>query len=106
MTLHVTHTKGDDGVEHISVAQTVTGGYEGTTENRTLDWSERPNEDHVFGAVIGKSRRINPEELDNEYLKKGWLPEVYEHGAIDAWVKSDEPKSGMDWVAEQVSFCQ
>ena len=103
MTLHVTHTKGDDGIERINIAQTLTGGFEGTTENRILDWTERENEDHIFGAVIGKSRRINPEKLDNEYLKKGWLPDVYEHGAIQAWVKSNELKSGTDWIAEQVS---
>lgn len=103
VTLHVTHTKGDDGIERINIAQTLTGGFEGTTENRILDWTERENEDHIFGAVIGKSRRINPEKLDNEYLKKGWLPDVYEHGAIQAWVKSNELKSGTDWIAEQVS---
>ena len=103
VTLHVTHTKGDDGIERINIAQTLTGGFEGTTENRILDWTERENEDHIFGAVIGKSRRINPEKLDNEYLKKGWLPDVYEYGAIQAWVKSNELKSGTDWIAEQVS---
>ena len=103
MTLHVTHTKGDDDIERINIAQTITGGFKGTTEKRILDWTERENEDHIFGAVIGKSRRINPEKLDNGYLKGGWLPDVYEHGAIQSLVKSDEPKSGKDWVAEQVS---
>lgn len=49
ITLHVKHYKTDDGVEAIDIRQTLTGGIEGTQENRTLDWVERAHEDKVFG---------------------------------------------------------
>jgi hypothetical protein len=104
VTLYVKHFKADDGLEHIDIKQILTGGFEGTEENRILNWTERKNEDHVFGHVTGKSRRVNPRELesDNAYLKEGWLPEVYEHGGIESYVKSDTEKSGLSWVADQV----
>ena len=76
------HYKDDSGVEHIDIDQTLTGGIKGTSENRTLDWTERPNNDHVFGdvsklrtycllahkltrigAIVSKSHRIDPDEL-------------------------------------------
>lgn len=51
ITLYVKHYKDDDSVEHIDIKQTLTGGIEGTEENRTLDWKERSVEDRVFGHV-------------------------------------------------------
>jgi hypothetical protein len=51
ITLHVNHFKDDEGVEHIDIAQTLTGGIPGTSENRTLDWVERHKEDSIFGYV-------------------------------------------------------
>jgi len=100
VTLYIKHFKGDDGFEHIDIKQIV-AGFEGTTENRILTWTEKEHEDHVFGPVIGKSRRVNPNELDNAYLKEGWLPEVYEHGGVQSYVRSNTEKSGMSWVADQ-----
>ncbi|KAF7985311.1 hypothetical protein HWV62_6489 [Athelia sp. TMB] len=101
VTLYVKHYKDDSGVEHIDIRQTITGGFEGTTENRTLDWTERENEDHVFSHVKAKSRRAFLGDFDNEWLKSGWLPDTEEHGVINSWVQSDTPKSGMTWNAEQ-----
>jgi hypothetical protein len=103
VTLHVQHFKADDGFEHIDIEQRIIGGVEGTRENRILSWMERENEDHIFGHVIGKSRRVNPKEIepDNKYLKEGWLPDVYEHGGIESYVKSDTEKSGLGWVADR-----
>jgi len=101
VTLYVKHYKDGNDVEHIDIRQTITGGFEGTTENRTLDWTERENEDHVFGHVKSKSRRANPNDFDNEWLKNGWLSDTQEHGVINSWVESDTPKSGMTWTAEQ-----
>lgn len=39
ITLAVKQYRDDDGVEHIDIEQTATGGIKGTTENRTLDWT-------------------------------------------------------------------
>jgi len=102
ITLHVKHYKGDDAVEHIDIKQTLTGGIEGTQENRVLDWTERPHEDRVFGQVIGKTRRLKVEDIENEFLKKDWLPDTVEHGTVHSYVISDTAKSGRTWIAEQV----
>jgi hypothetical protein len=45
---------------------------------------------------------VRLDELDNEFLRNGWLPDTVEHGAIDAYVKSDTQKSKRTWIAEQV----
>ena len=42
------------------------------------------------------------DELDNEFLRDGWLPDTVEHGAIDTYVKSDTQKSKRTWIAQQV----
>ncbi|GBE78259.1 hypothetical protein SCP_0111420 [Sparassis crispa] len=95
------HYKDDKDVEHIDIGQTLSGGVSGTTENRILDWVERPNEDNVFGAVKSKSKRIRVEDIENEFLKEGWLDDTKEHGAVLTIATSDTEKSGMSWVAEQ-----
>lgn len=101
ITLYVRHYKGDDGVEHIDIDQTLTG-IPGTSENRTLDWTFRDHDDYLFGPVLGKSRRANVDEIENEFLKEGWLPDTVQDGVINSYVKSDTTKSNTSWIAEQV----
>ncbi|KAK7468742.1 hypothetical protein VKT23_003245 [Stygiomarasmius scandens] len=104
ITLSVNHYKDGNGVEHIDIDQTLTGGIPGTTERRTLDWTERETNDSLFGPVVGKSRRIKnlDEEIENEFMKKSWTNDTVEHGPVHSWVKSDTAKSGTSWLAEQV----
>jgi hypothetical protein len=104
LTLYIEHYKDDGGVEHIDIDQRLTGGIPGTTENRTLDWTFREHEDGIFGAVLGKSRRVKLDQINNDFLRNGWLPDTEEHGAINSYVKSDTPKSGTTWIAEQVGL--
>jgi len=101
VTLHVKHYKDDDGVEHIDIDQTITGGIPGTSEERTLTWQERENEDHVFGSVIGKSRRVKVDVLAIDFLKEGWTPDTIEHGVVQAHAESNTQKSGTTWIANQ-----
>jgi len=101
ITLYVKHYKDNDNVEHIDIDQRLTGGLPGTTENRTLDWTFRENSDYLFGPVLGRSRRVSLDRIDNEFLRKGWLPDTEQHGAINSYVKSDTPKSDKTWIAEQ-----
>ncbi|KAJ7076569.1 hypothetical protein B0H15DRAFT_593587 [Mycena belliarum] len=101
VTLAVKHYKDADGVEHVDIDQTITGGIPGTREERTLDWTERPHEDSLFGAVAGKSRRVQVSELEEEFLKKDWTADTLEHGVIQSYVYSDTPKSGTTWIANQ-----
>ena len=69
-----------------------------------MDWTFRENSDYLFGPVLGRSRRVRLDEIDDEFLRKGWLPDTVEHGAINAYAKSDTPKSNRTWFADQV--CQ
>lgn len=103
ITLSVKHYKDDDAIEHIDIGQTITGGIPGTREIRTLIWKERENYDHVFGHVIGKSRRVPVDQLDIAFLKEGWTTDTIRHGLIQSYVQSDTPKSGTIWIADQVS---
>lgn len=104
MTLSIKHYKNENNGENIDIDQVITGGIPGTSEYRILDWTERENYDHVFGSVIGKSRRLNSEQLEglNEFLKTGWSEDSFENGPIQAYARSNTPKSNMAWTANQV----
>ena len=102
ITLRVRHYKGDDGVERIDIDQLLTGRIPGSSENRILDWTFREQDDNLFGPVLGKVRRANLDEIENEFLRKGWLPDTVRDGVINSYVKSDTPKSHTSWIAEQV----
>jgi len=111
ITLHIKHYRvdpeqgqGDQKIEKIDIDQTISGGIPGTSEDRTLIWKEKENDDHLFGPVIGKSRRVRADELDVGWLKEGWTDDTYEHGLVQAWAESDTPKSGTTWIGNQVSM--
>jgi hypothetical protein len=101
MTLYVRHYKDDDGIERIDIDQTLTG-IPGTSEYRTLDWIVREHEDYLFGPIVGRSRRVKLDEIENKFLREGWLPDTVQDGVINSYVKSDTPKSNTTWIAEQV----
>jgi len=103
ITLYIKHYKDADGVEHIDIDQTITGGIPGTREERTLWWKERENYDSLFGHVKGKSRRVKAEELDIPFLQKEWTADTLERGLIQSYVESDTSKSNTTWIANQVS---
>lgn len=105
VTLTIKHYKDADGVERIDIDQALTGGIPGTREERIADWVERQKEDQLFGFVVGKSRRLKLDELDDEFLKEGWTEDTAENGVIESHVTSDTPKSGKTWIATQVSSC-
>jgi hypothetical protein len=102
VTLGVRHCKDDNNVEHIDTLPKITGGIPGKPEYRTLDWTLREDNDVIFGPILGKSRRVQLDEIDDEFLRNGWLPDTMEHGAINIYAESDTPKSKRTWVAHQV----
>ncbi|KAL8741632.1 MAG: hypothetical protein Q9190_005779 [Brigantiaea leucoxantha] len=86
-----------DGITHIDIAQTATGGIQGTTENRTLDWEYRDHKDGIFGEVKGRSRWVKLSDVDDdEFLKTGWDDMDGEH--IQAYAES----KNNGWTADQV----
>lgn len=101
LNLYCKHYRDDAEVEHIDVDQTLSG-VKGTAENRPIDWVERSDYDHVFGPVMSKTKRIRVDELEDSYLKEGWLDETKEHGVILIVEQSDTTKGGLGWLCEQV----
>ncbi|KAL5495371.1 hypothetical protein ACEPAI_834 [Sanghuangporus weigelae] len=102
ITLYVKHYKDDDGVEHIDIRQIGSGGFEGNTERRILDWTSRNIDDSLFGPIVGRSRRVKVDELEYEWHKENWTADTIEDEAIESYVESDTPKSGTTWIAHQV----
>ncbi|KAG1749845.1 uncharacterized protein EDB91DRAFT_1046447 [Suillus paluster] len=101
LTLVVKHYTDEAGIEHVDIDQTLSGGIPGTSEDRILDWEERSESDDVFGAVVGQTKRIKLEEVEDEFLKSGWTEDTIEDGTVLAIAWSETPKSGMVWRAEQ-----
>jgi hypothetical protein len=100
--LNTKHFKSEDGVEHIDIDQIATGGIKGTSEHRTLDGVEREHEDYIFGKVKGVTTWVKLEDITDDFLKSGWLPEANEHGLIRSFAENVDGK----WKAEQVRDLQ
>jgi len=97
VTLHTKQYE-EDGVVHIDIDQTATGGIKGTTELRVLDWSFREHNDHIFGDLNGRSRWIkldNP-EIPDPFLLEDWLD------AEGEFVESYVDNENAGWTGEQI----
>jgi len=103
ITLYIKHYKDKEGVEHIDIEQTATGGITATPELRTLDWTLRKVENNLFGPTIARSRRIPVADVTDEYLKSGWLSDVSRDGAIEAYAEADKEKNSHSWKSSMVS---
>lgn len=103
ITLYIKHYKDDSGVEHIDIAQTVTGGISVSPEDRTLDWISRKGDNSLFGAIIHRDRRVALADVTDEYLNSGWLPDVSRYGGIEAYAEADKEKSSYSWISDMVS---
>jgi hypothetical protein len=72
-----------ENATHIDLDQTATGGIQGTTELRILDWSETTHEDHIFRNVKSRNRWVTDLKTIESgnggplhpYLTEGWLNE-------------------------------
>ncbi|PBP16157.1 hypothetical protein BUE80_DR013039 [Diplocarpon rosae] len=104
VTLHVKQYVDESSITHVDIEQTATGGMKGTTELRILDWTDRSHNDYVFGNVTGKNRWSSLQDIDDAFLKDGWLegeeevagPNREKH--IESWVKNEEK----GWTAQQI----
>jgi hypothetical protein len=106
ITLHVKQYT--DGVTHIDIDQTATGGIKGTTELRTLDWQDRTHSDYMFGTLRARSRWIDRSSPDwtalDPFLVDGLLDDDAERGgpAGEPFVQSLGVNDDAGWTAEQV----
>ncbi|KAM7206594.1 hypothetical protein V8F33_000237 [Rhypophila sp. PSN 637] len=80
-------------VSHIEIDQLGTGGIKGTTEKRCLDNTFREHSDWLFGSVKGQSRWLNVEDIDDAYLKAGFL-------------EGDEEKGGPNGEKHIISYVE
>lgn len=103
ITLYTKHYIPEDGIERIDIQQVGTGGFKGNFEERILNWEEHDKNDSLFGYVVGKSKRLKVEEIEDEWQREGWSEDTFEHGAIRSLVWSDTPKSKTTWTGDQVS---
>lgn len=103
ITLHVKEYADDAAVTHIDIAQTATGGVQGTAEIRTLDWTEREHEDHVFGKLVGKSRWVDatPDNVADAFLRDGWEKAADGPGG-EAHIESFVENKDKGWTARQI----
>ncbi|KAJ6593118.1 hypothetical protein B0H19DRAFT_1089134 [Mycena capillaripes] len=67
------------------------------TENRILDWRERPRHDPLLGPVVGRTRRISTHTLAPPFLRSGWTPDTLKYGVLQYHVYSDTTRSGRTW---------
>ncbi|KAG2159700.1 uncharacterized protein EDB93DRAFT_1111556 [Suillus bovinus] len=102
LTLEPAQTTDDDGVEHINVKQTLSGGFKAPADHLVLNAQEVSKNDDLFGHLIAKSWRSKVEDLEIDFLKEGWSEDTHEDGLIAGIVKSDTAKSGRDWVINVV----
>jgi hypothetical protein len=107
ITLAIKQYIDDSNLTHIDTDQTATGGIKGTQELRRLDWIERPHDDHIFGALRGKSRWIATGSAEyealNQFMREGWLEDGEQAGPkgeshVHSWVINEEK----GWTAEQI----
>ncbi|RDW59599.1 hypothetical protein BP6252_12686 [Coleophoma cylindrospora] len=94
----------EQGMVHIDIVQTASAGLGGTTENRTMDWTERDHEDRIFGKVTGKNRLLSFDsgEIDDDYLKEDWLEEGEGTGPSGELHMQGYVESVNGWTGNQV----
>ncbi|TDZ26886.1 hypothetical protein C8034_v007180 [Colletotrichum sidae] len=91
-------------VTHIDIDQTATAGLKGTSEQRCLDLEWREHSDWMFGTVRGQSTFMSPDEIEDEFLKKGWLEGEAEATGPDgkSHVYSHVESLDNGWTATQI----
>ena len=100
ITLSITHKPDELGVERVEVVNSLTGGIT-TTELSVLDWTSRLHEDHFFGEVLGKSKRVDsPNTIEDSFLKEDWDTS---DGVLLFYDES--VRESKRWTSEQVREC-
>lgn len=85
-----------DVFTHIDIEQSASG-LTSTHEARCLDDTFREHSDWLFGSVKGKSRFVTVDELDDDFLKNGWIAES--DGKL---VMSHVESIDKGWIARQI----
>jgi hypothetical protein len=91
-------------VTHIEIEQTGTGGIKGTYEKRCLDYTFRDHSDYLFGNVKGQSKWLNLEDIEDPFLRSGWLEGDNEKGGPNGETHIISHVESLDapWTATQI----
>ncbi|KAF4453396.1 hypothetical protein F53441_3928 [Fusarium austroafricanum] len=81
---------------HIDITQSASG-LTSTQENRCLDFNDREHSDWIFGRVKGRSRFVTLDQVEDDFLKQGWLVE-----GDGQFVESIAESVDNGWVATQI----
>lgn len=90
-----------DGIVHIDIVQTITGGLAGTTELRTLDFQPRKYTDNIFGKLEGRARFISTDAIEHPYQKEGWINDEAGGPAGETHIESALVAEG-GWTENQI----
>ncbi|KAF9774295.1 hypothetical protein IL306_007724 [Fusarium sp. DS 682] len=85
-----------DVFTHVDITQTASG-LSSTQENRCLDFNNREHSDWLFGNVRGRSRFVTLDEVEDDFLKTGWLVE-----GDGKFIESIAESVDNGWVATQI----
>ena len=97
-SVHLTITQ--PSPDNIKMAQSVTAGkIPGTTEDYTLDWDWRSNEDSFFGTVEGRSRLISVAEGRKSGIVGQGEGEWIEGDSEGKLVQAEGKKPDGEWEA-------
>ena len=87
-----------DPVLHIILEQSASG-LSSTHEHRCMDDVFRPHSDWLFGNVKGKTKWVTLDEVEDEYLKTGW---IVDPAAGAEFLRSHVENEEKGWTAIQI----
>jgi len=97
-SIHLTITQ--PSPNEIKMAQSVTAGkIPGTTEDYTLDWEWRSNEDSFFGTIEGRSRWVSVDEGQKSGIVTQGEEEWIEGDSEGKLVQAEGKKPDGEWQA-------
>jgi hypothetical protein len=100
-SIHLKISQTDE--QHIKMAQSVTSGkIPGTTEDYTLDWEWRTNNDSFFGEVAGRSRWISVEEAKQTEVPSTEGGEWIEGDSNGKLIEAEGKKENGEWEAHHL----
>jgi hypothetical protein len=99
--IHLKITQTDE--QHIKMAQSVTSGkIPGTTEEYTLDWEWRTNNDSFFGEIAGRSRWVSVEEGGQTDVTRAGEGEWIDGDSDGKLIEAEGKKEDGEWSAHHL----
>jgi hypothetical protein len=100
-TVSFKHHVDQNGLEHI-IRTTGVDGKEASSSTRKYDWQLREGQKTAgLGLTFVKYRRTKLEDVEDPYLREGWLPETIQDGLLESYEESRVPVA---WSVRSVSL--